>query len=329
MYTPILTLILVSNLDNVESNVIEQCLESVSSQSFTDLEVLIYVPQEHTNADIIRKYTELDNRFFIKNLSLYDTIGLAYNDALLSAKGKYVGIVYPNTPIDVDFYANLIKKSCITGCPVIAGKIIHYFNNTLKNEDSEYTKSISKDPYKFIEYPQIALYEKSFLRENSIFWSTETDYEGLLFLIMVSSYIDVIPIADTYCHMYQQENSPIKNFKSFNQISSYFAPRIQALKFILHNQAAISFRHTAYVIAEILIRQIYESITNQCDRTLIAQSFYRLISIIDNYANNMDTGRKIIVPTVEAFILFKEQFSSFNIKKIRDYEYILDFVKKI
>lgn len=103
---------------NVE-NYLDQCLDSVRSQTLHDIEV-ICVDDGSTDGSsrIIDAFVEADSRFkaIHKENGGY---GKAVNAGLAIATGQYIGIVEPDDYIDASMYEKLIGNADANRCPDI------------------------------------------------------------------------------------------------------------------------------------------------------------------------------------------------------------------
>ncbi len=111
---------------------LEHCLESIISQTFKNLEIIIVNDcSTDGSGDIIKKYSEKDNRLKIINFEKNMGLGNARNTGLKAACGKYAVFIDADDWVSknhIELLHNAIEKN---GCDLIIGT--HYtFDNTTK-----------------------------------------------------------------------------------------------------------------------------------------------------------------------------------------------------
>lgn len=162
---------------NVEKY-LRQCLDSVVSQSFKDIEIIcINDGSTDSSSQIIEDYAKNDPRFVVitKSNSGY---GDSMNRGLQKARGEYIGIVESDDWVDVDMFENLYKLATENNVDVVKSNF--YFYSGLGNTNKKFAlvnqvdadKVINPIKTKSVFFPQAAiwtgLYKKSFLAKNSI-----------------------------------------------------------------------------------------------------------------------------------------------------------------
>lgn len=94
---------------NVEAY-LEQCLLSLSKQSFNDIEVLLINDGSTDRSQkIAEKFVQMDSRFVLFNRSNHG-YGAGINYGLDRAQGRYIGIVEPDDFVDQSMYEKLYSK---------------------------------------------------------------------------------------------------------------------------------------------------------------------------------------------------------------------------
>lgn len=323
MENPLLTIVTIISPESP----VEQLRLSITSslaQTVGSLELLVFIKADEENLSdhTARILEELDN-FTIKDdrirvyTSEHFTYGMFFGAALSEAKGKYVGIVNSTDFIDATFFEKLIRVMNTTGHPVVKGNCIyHNQSGEIIHNDDNYLSIIGEEPYKFLSRPYTALYNKSFLKDNSILWSFNEDPEGLVLLSKVSAYIQILPQVKTAYYHKVFVNSE----EDVSKDESLFKSKKQALEFILMNRIHLSKEHVAAVIAEVFLRQIRESI----DPIFASKCIQQLLTVIDFFDNR--TTRLQNIPVSDALSLLKKEFSQLSIEKIRDRKYLDEFL---
>lgn len=128
-------------------NYIEKCLNSILSQTYSSIEVIV-VNDGSTDRtkEIVEQYTLKDSRVILISTE-NQGVSLARKEGIHSAKGKYIGFVDSDDCIDSDMYEVLVNnmtkyKADIAHCGVqmcFEDGRTHYFYNTnqIKIQDCE------------------------------------------------------------------------------------------------------------------------------------------------------------------------------------------------
>ena len=304
---------------------LEICLESVLSHTL-DMEVLAFIAKDSPVFSTLETYANRDSRVKLHYME-GKTYGSYRNIGIISAQGKYIGFLYPNTGIDTGFYDYLIGRSESTGCPVAMGNMVHYKDGRLYSEEYTYLSKVLKNSYHLMRYPQTLLFKRSYLTDNSIFWSMGNDEDGLFFLTKVAAYAGTIAIlSDTFCHDYKLSNVSPVPISSSTEAASYFLPWYQSLDFILRNRASVSKEHAVYVISELFTRYIEEFRIEVISDEALAYGFQCLIQLADTYLSAR-TSAESVSPIIEAFSVLGKTFEGLDIKKLREYDYLEEFIR--
>lgn len=162
---------------NVE-NYLEQCLDSLIDQTFSDFEVIcINDGSKDGSRAIIQKYLDKDRRFKVidKENSGY---GISMNMGLDAASGKYVAILESDDFYEPDCLEKLVGAAEANDAQVVKASFWLYWSNTEKKElfkiidDQEAGRTMAPldDKAIFFRKPSIwsALYNREFLNQNQI-----------------------------------------------------------------------------------------------------------------------------------------------------------------
>jgi glycosyltransferase involved in cell wall biosynthesis len=198
---------------------VEQCLDSLAAQTFTDFEVIcVNDGSTDDSARLIRRFVDADHRFRLieqKNAGY----GAAMNRALAAARGSWVGILESD-----DFMEPATLKALVGALGRFDAQVVKancYFHwSTPRSRDSRYWlvprsqtgRPINPQEQHAIFYlkPSIwsALYERAFLERNRItFLETPgASYQDASFNFKVwAQATRVVFLRDAYVH-YRQDN---------------------------------------------------------------------------------------------------------------------------
>lgn len=164
---------------NVEKY-LRQCLDSIISQTYTELEIIcLNDGSTDGTPGILREYEAKDSRIKVvdKPNSGY---GATMNIGLRMAQGKYIGIVESDDYIEPEMYETLCNAAEKDGLDIVRCRFIE--RNVVKSKDHVETFSWVKDngkvfrptdlPASLMIKPSIwaALYRRDFLEKNGIYF---------------------------------------------------------------------------------------------------------------------------------------------------------------
>lgn len=158
---------------------IRQCLDSVTSQTLPDIEI-ICVDAGSTDGTlaIIEEYLENDERIKLI-LSDKKSYGYQMNLGLEAARGKYIGIVESDDWADRDMFEKLFSEAENRSVEIVKSNYYRY--STKKGEKSEYCEVLKNLPYQVVFHPEAfrrilivapsiwtGIYKKTFLDQYQI-----------------------------------------------------------------------------------------------------------------------------------------------------------------
>ena len=204
---------------------LENCLDSIISQTFKNLEIIIINDcSTDGSGDIIKKYSEKDTRLKIINFEKNTGLGNARNTGLKAACGKYVVFVDGDDWIDknhIEILHNAIEKN---GCDLIMATHYTFDNTTKKIKLFKQKKEFYNMPIDSVSQKQKVLtlrmiwsvwnkiYDRNFLLKNDIYFKTNK-MEDILFIyevILKSAGFTFIKDA-TYYYRINRKNSIMSN----------------------------------------------------------------------------------------------------------------------
>ena len=125
---------IVSNYNN--SQYIEECINSILSQSYSDFEIIFVDDCSTDNSlDIINKFAEKDKRIRIISLPENHGAGYARNVGLENAKGEWISFVDSDDFIFPDFFKILVYRAEAYKCDIAVCNI-SYEKDITKHHNS-------------------------------------------------------------------------------------------------------------------------------------------------------------------------------------------------
>ncbi len=207
---------------NVEQY-LKQCLDSITTQTFKDIEIIIVNDCSTDNSlQIINEYQQKDSRIILINLEKNGGVSNARNEGIKIAKGKYISFVDSDDWVKQDFIKILFNNIENHKCDVFAGSFSFYDDNTSNfynykhpdyiKEYKSYTDLLLLPNYTCMTWYKI--YSRDFLIRNNLFFDSNLKIkEDCLFfykLILSKPKIifDNIPL---YFYRIERKNSLTKS----------------------------------------------------------------------------------------------------------------------
>lgn len=232
---------------NVEQYV-EQCLDSIFSQSFTDYEVICINDASTDNSlKVLEKYS--DKIKIIKNQKNLG-VGLSRNIGLKYAKGDYIHFVDPDDWLENDLYLNLLPL--LKAQPDIINFAYQKFDNIYKKTDIVKFKNLGilnkkicpSDTVEAFDnwdrYVWSKLLKKQFLQENNILFNNNKSLSDVEYAAQIYTscktliYTDVVGVnyrlnrQGTLANQaYKSINSIVKSFETNKLLYQNLKPEIK------------------------------------------------------------------------------------------------------
>ena len=171
-------------------DVLESCLDRLVLQTLNNIEILIVNDGSNDNSsEIIEKYAASDSRITVINNKETKGHGVAVNMGIKEAKAPYISIVEPFDTFDVALLERLFNPVIEHDLDFAKGDIASLKHDKYGNLQIDYrmlalhehnynrvidssNERIWKD---FMHSPYCAVYKKSFLEENEIFFDESED----------------------------------------------------------------------------------------------------------------------------------------------------------
>lgn len=206
---------------------IGQCMESVLSQTLSDIEILaVDAGSTDGTLEIIKSYAAKDDRIHIL-LSEKKSYGYQLNMGIARAVGEYVGVVETDDIIMPDMLQVLYKKAVSANLDYVKGAKVFFIelreHQFLKfpdkfyfNDDNIYEKVIvpKETPELFIRdvYLWTGLYKKEFIKKVVMNETPGAAYQDTGFMFQVCTMAErAMYIADKV-YLYRQDNMSASSY---------------------------------------------------------------------------------------------------------------------
>lgn len=249
---------------------LENCLESIKNQSFTDYEVLLIDDGSTDNSGkICDAFAVKDSRFQAIHKS-NGGVSSARNIGIEKAKGEWICFIDSDDTVEKDYLLHLYQG--VSQQKDIL--IIQGFKTILPQKQSRirtfrtrlYTASEIYQLFQVLNinrsgYPFAKLYNTQIVRQNQIRFIEQIHYaEDVMFMLTYMCYINAIQTLDGYNYNYYIRNNPnslsqrIFSFESEYTCYETYLDRMEKLK-IRFNMPQESLIKVYNVISEYLVRR--------------------------------------------------------------------------
>lgn len=221
---------------NVE-RYLKKCLDSVLSQTYENLEVIIVDDKSPDKCpEIIDEYSKKDNRVKVIHNSENQGYAKSVNNGIRTSTGEYISIIESDDFIDKDMFSTLYEMITKNKCDVAKCHFYQYFGRKDENISGETVFSKApKQAFNLKDFPAVlkahpsvwaALYKRNLLLDNNIFFTESPNgaFLDILFTFKALICASRIIVTDTpYLH-YRQDNttSTINNPKKIFCISDEY-----------------------------------------------------------------------------------------------------------
>lgn len=212
---------------------IEECIQSILEQSYTQFELILINDGSTDNSlEICEKYEAIDNRIILLD-QMNSGVSSARNAGLNKATGDYIQFIDSDDIVLQDF----IKESVYSFKKSNSDLVIKALKkvNTLTGEEMQHyvvpnIESISKTSFlnnyimAFMDsgvfnYPVNKMYKRNIIRENNLFFNKDiTLAEDVAFNLEYMRYVESLTLLDSRKYIYRvgsNENSLSQIYKKY------------------------------------------------------------------------------------------------------------------
>ncbi|MDD5020567.1 MAG: glycosyltransferase family 2 protein [Endomicrobiaceae bacterium] len=228
---------------------LKQCLDSVISQTFKNIEIIIINDYSTDNSSqIIETYKKTDNRIISIHLKKNAGAGSARNEGLKIATGKYIVFIDSDDWVTPDYIEVLYNNIEKYNCDMISANFYIYDNKTGYIQQAENSKDLYNTNFNSLEkkryflllnnnYIWIRIYNKDFLKKNNIYFKLNK-LEDSLFLWEIALSSDNFMFIDETIYYYRANRN---NSLTTSNYASAYIEGLREIKKILINKNAYKF----------------------------------------------------------------------------------------
>lgn len=189
---------------------IEKCLDSVLSQTYKNIEILVINDGSKDNSiDIIKKYAKKDKRIVVIDKE-NEGVSKTRNLGITKASGEYIMFIDNDDFIDKDYVESYIKEADNYDIIVGSYKRIDINDKTLfkynLNESSDWSKYVVLAPW-------AKLYKREFLLNNNIEFLNYGIGEDVYFNLLCYSKTNKIKLVNNFKYNWFYNNESVSNTK--------------------------------------------------------------------------------------------------------------------
>lgn len=223
------------------ANYIRQCINSVVSQTLTDMEIICVDAQSTDGTlEILREYEKKDKRVKVL-ISTIKSYGYQMNLGIQAAQGKYIGIVETDDFVDTEMFAKLYDVAEKNQVDFVKSCYMEFVSNG--KQDVVNQECIARVPYefrntkldlkrndkaKYIDPVHIwsGIYRRDFLVKNHIKFNETigASFQDTSFSFLVGYYAESCVYLDEAFYRYRVDNvnSSVKSDSKINCIIEEF-----------------------------------------------------------------------------------------------------------
>ena len=203
-----------------------KCLDSLISQTLTDLEIIcVNDGSSDGSLDILYQYANRDRRIKIINFEENKGVSIARNSGIEAATGEYLCFVDSDDFVDLDFYEKLYHKAKKTGADIVKGDLKEIFpDGREKVYDLNETILTYKNKLCFYYSFTSAIYKLSLVKEKHCFFDSRLTYsEDVVWLnriVIAADSMEIVPnIYYNYCR--REDSTDTQTLSEKNVYSAY------------------------------------------------------------------------------------------------------------
>lgn len=192
---------------------IERCLNSVLTQSYHNLEVVVVNDgSPDRSAEIVREYQKKDARIKLidkKN----EGAAIARNVGIAACTGEYIHFLDSDDYIEPLAYEKIIAKALEDNADIVRGSAIKRYFGFENGKQDETIPSKFKEPFCKIQFFWSCVFRKSLITENNITIPSYKIFEDICFNYELQTHADSISYIDDVVYVWCQYKVPFNRHK--------------------------------------------------------------------------------------------------------------------
>lgn len=263
---------------------IRLCLDSIISQTFRDIEIIIVDDKGTDNSmEIVQEYAKRDSRIIIIENETNQGVAYSRNSGLEKATGKYISFIDSDDYIEPNYLYEMMIHSEEGRYDIVKGNFITEFSDRkiLSDMNPKIRKRLSSNEFAGIEFTYAfwnAIYRRSVIEDNHIRFPNLKNGEDMVFLIKFLLCSKNFQISDTPIYHYRQHEASASKKISESYIKSIFLHYHLIIDAI--NKSNISKRNYInffqYAIVTPLLNHHFNLVLEKIDNTNdIKSKYYR------------------------------------------------------
>ena len=308
------------------------CLDSLVKQTFTDLEIICVNDASTDNSlSVIKTYMKQDGRIKLIHFNTHQGVSVARNEAIKSAKGKYIGFADSDDFVDLDFYEKLYQKAQETDADVVKGDLKEL---CLDGQVKTYPQNDDILKYKnklcfYIGFTS-AIYRTSLIKEKHLFFDSRLIHtEDLVWLNRVMTTADSLEVVENVFYHYQhRENSADGQIFSHENVQSAYVgyKHIFLRMYAVAQKSSLDFSSCYQNYFGSILTFLFRT-PNLKDKELFCKLLFFFYQCCpDFYARYLANqhpaiGFYLAQNNLEKFVQFMKDKNSFMSLKIADFRY--------
>lgn len=209
---------------NVEKYIV-RCLESLRTQTFSDLEIICIDDCSCDNTvqtiqDYQHSHPTMNIRLIRKRKN--GGVSVARNTGINAATGLYIGFVDADDYPDSDFYEKLYKKGIKYDSDIVVSNIREHTLSGKITTRTKWVRNVARNRKYFNHTIWCAIYKRTFLQENKIINPVGlTNGEDTVFCIKCAcSTKKITTVPNTYYNYIRYDNSAESQFYTTRHVNS-------------------------------------------------------------------------------------------------------------
>lgn len=201
---------------------IQQCINSVQNQDYTNIEIIVINDGSTDNtSDIVDYISSLDKRVILVN-NTNQGVSASRNHGIEIANGEWIGFLDGDDYLESTFISHMLEIALKTGSNYCLTTACFMTKKDVPPSSIDIKKCTSDEATALLLSPKVEvgcwnkLFKASLLKESGIRFNTSLFYgEGLFFITSLSQIAECVGVSNNKVYYYRQDNF-LSATKKFN-----------------------------------------------------------------------------------------------------------------